>query len=135
MSILYVSYFVTVRTCPFKQNLLPSYHWFHMGFPDTINFANFADYMFCNEHVNFLITYSFDFHNEELLSYYISFLRLVVHTDIFICIHNFFKIFFGRCDCVTMCMQLTNDCFEKYFSSLCKGNKWKVEQEYNFTAC
>ncbi|CAI9766435.1 unnamed protein product [Fraxinus pennsylvanica] len=34
-------------------------------------------YMFCNEHVNCLITYSFDFQNEELLSYYISFLRAI----------------------------------------------------------
>ncbi|KAK6147411.1 hypothetical protein DH2020_018323 [Rehmannia glutinosa] len=32
-------------------------------------------YMFSNEHVNYLITYPFDFRNEELLSYYISFLR------------------------------------------------------------
>lgn len=38
---------------------------------------NFADYMFSNEHINHLITYSFDFCNEELLSYYISFLRCV----------------------------------------------------------
>lgn len=35
-------------------------------------------YMFSNEHVNYLITYSFDFRNEELLSYYISFLRFAV---------------------------------------------------------
>ncbi|KAL5549471.1 hypothetical protein UlMin_004702 [Ulmus minor] len=34
-------------------------------------------YMFSNEHMNFLITYSFDFRNEELLSYYISFLRAI----------------------------------------------------------
>ncbi|KDP41114.1 hypothetical protein JCGZ_03244 [Jatropha curcas] len=34
-------------------------------------------YMFSNEHINFLITYKFDFHNEELLSYYISFLRAI----------------------------------------------------------
>ncbi|KAF2309881.1 hypothetical protein GH714_005477 [Hevea brasiliensis] len=34
-------------------------------------------YMFSNEHINFLITYTFDFHNEELLSYYISFLRAI----------------------------------------------------------
>lgn len=34
-------------------------------------------YMFSNEHINFLITYAFDFHNEELLSYYISFLRAI----------------------------------------------------------
>ncbi|KAK1269880.1 hypothetical protein QJS04_geneDACA013941 [Acorus gramineus] len=34
-------------------------------------------YIFSNEHINYLITYSFDFRNEELLSYYISFLRAV----------------------------------------------------------
>ncbi|KAL3533286.1 hypothetical protein ACH5RR_006807 [Cinchona calisaya] len=34
-------------------------------------------YMFSNEHINNLITYSFDFQNEELLSYYISFLRAI----------------------------------------------------------
>lgn len=34
-----------------------------------------ADYLFSNENINSLITYSFDFRNEELLSYYISFLR------------------------------------------------------------
>ncbi|XP_027329410.1 protein TRANSPARENT TESTA 9-like [Abrus precatorius] len=34
-------------------------------------------YMFSNEHLNYLITYSFDFQNEELLSYYISFLRAI----------------------------------------------------------
>nr|XP_019707440.1 LOW QUALITY PROTEIN: protein TRANSPARENT TESTA 9-like [Elaeis guineensis] len=34
-------------------------------------------YIFSNEHMNFLITYSFDFQNEELLSYYISFLRAI----------------------------------------------------------
>ncbi|KAK7411971.1 hypothetical protein VNO78_03416 [Psophocarpus tetragonolobus] len=34
-------------------------------------------YMFSNEHMNYLITYSFDFCNEELLSYYISFLRAI----------------------------------------------------------
>ncbi|XP_034699301.1 protein TRANSPARENT TESTA 9 isoform X4 [Vitis riparia] len=34
-------------------------------------------YMFSNEHINYLITYTFDFRNEELLSYYISFLRAI----------------------------------------------------------
>ncbi|KAJ4845753.1 Protein TRANSPARENT TESTA 9 [Turnera subulata] len=34
-------------------------------------------YIFSNEHTNFLITYKFDFRNEELLSYYISFLRAI----------------------------------------------------------
>ncbi|KAL6660439.1 hypothetical protein ACP70R_001985 [Stipagrostis hirtigluma subsp. patula] len=47
-------------------------------------------YIFSNEHINFLITYPFDFRIEEMLSYYVSFLRL--------------------------------------------GDKWEVEQEYNFFA-
>ncbi|GAB4838299.1 Protein TRANSPARENT TESTA 9 [Ancistrocladus abbreviatus] len=34
-------------------------------------------YLLSNEHINYLITYSFDFRNEELLSYYISFLRAI----------------------------------------------------------
>ncbi|KAH7674728.1 CLEC16A/TT9 N-terminal protein [Dioscorea alata] len=34
-------------------------------------------YIFSNEHINYLITYSFDFKNEELLSHYISFLRAI----------------------------------------------------------
>ncbi|XP_010046920.2 protein TRANSPARENT TESTA 9 [Eucalyptus grandis] len=34
-------------------------------------------YLFSNEHINYLITYSFNFDNEELLSYYISFLRAI----------------------------------------------------------
>ncbi|KAG0475216.1 hypothetical protein HPP92_014902 [Vanilla planifolia] len=34
-------------------------------------------YIFSNEHMNYLITYSFDFQNDELLSYYISFLRAI----------------------------------------------------------
>ncbi|VVA99608.1 unnamed protein product [Arabis nemorensis] len=34
-------------------------------------------YLFSNEYVNYLITYKFDFQHEELLSYYISFLRAV----------------------------------------------------------
>ncbi|OAY83352.1 uncharacterized protein LOC109727145 isoform X2 [Ananas comosus] len=34
-------------------------------------------YIFSNEHINYIITYSFDFRNEELLSYYISFLRAI----------------------------------------------------------
>ncbi|XP_065848454.1 protein TRANSPARENT TESTA 9 [Euphorbia lathyris] len=34
-------------------------------------------YMFSNEHINFLISYKFDFRSEELLSYYISFLRAI----------------------------------------------------------
>ncbi|KAF6155650.1 hypothetical protein GIB67_034745 [Kingdonia uniflora] len=34
-------------------------------------------YIFSNEHINYLITHSFDFRNEELLSYYMSFLRAI----------------------------------------------------------
>ncbi|ERN07456.1 uncharacterized protein LOC18435675 isoform X2 [Amborella trichopoda] len=34
-------------------------------------------YIFSNEHINSLITYKFDFRNEELLAYYISFLRAI----------------------------------------------------------
>ncbi|CAN1284333.1 Protein TRANSPARENT TESTA 9, partial [Linum perenne] len=34
-------------------------------------------YMFSNEYINFLITYTYDFRNEELLSYYMSFLRAI----------------------------------------------------------
>ncbi|KMT03645.1 hypothetical protein BVRB_8g189840 [Beta vulgaris subsp. vulgaris] len=34
-------------------------------------------YLFSNEHINYLISYSFDFRNDELLSYYISFLRTI----------------------------------------------------------
>ncbi|XP_012703235.1 uncharacterized protein LOC101765333 isoform X2 [Setaria italica] len=34
-------------------------------------------YIFSNEHINFLITYSFDFRIDEMLSYYISFLRAI----------------------------------------------------------
>lgn len=47
------------------------------GFSKMFLFAC-ADYMFSNEHVNYLITYPFDFRNEELLSYYISFVRFVI---------------------------------------------------------
>lgn len=34
-------------------------------------------YIFSNEHINYLISYPFDFRNDELLSYYISFLRAI----------------------------------------------------------
>ncbi|XP_058207833.1 protein TRANSPARENT TESTA 9 isoform X2 [Rhododendron vialii] len=43
----------------------------------SIMIQNLKNYMFSNEHINYLITYSFDFRNEELLSYYISFLRAI----------------------------------------------------------
>ncbi|KAJ0031585.1 hypothetical protein Pint_13982 [Pistacia integerrima] len=66
-------------------------------------------YMFSNEHINYLITYSFNFRNEELLSYYISFLS------------------FWPCyaDCVI------------HWHALClwQSNKWKAKQEYNIFAC
>ncbi|XP_057429268.1 protein TRANSPARENT TESTA 9-like isoform X2 [Lotus japonicus] len=42
-----------------------------------IMIQNLENYMFSNEHMNYLITHSFDFRNEELLSYYISFLRAI----------------------------------------------------------
>jgi len=35
-------------------------------------------YIFSNEHINFLITFPFDFRIDEMLSYYISFLRFVI---------------------------------------------------------
>lgn len=38
----------------------------------------FADYLLSNEHMNHLISYSFDFRNQDILNYYISFLRFVV---------------------------------------------------------
>nr|XP_043628478.1 protein TRANSPARENT TESTA 9 isoform X2 [Erigeron canadensis] len=34
-------------------------------------------YLFSNEHINFLVTYSFDFRNEELLHHFISFIRAI----------------------------------------------------------
>ncbi|GJT97350.1 protein transparent testa 9 isoform X1 [Tanacetum coccineum] len=43
----------------------------------SLIYALFIHYLFSNEHINFLITYPFDFRNEELLSYYISFLRAI----------------------------------------------------------
>lgn len=47
-----------------------------------------ADYLFSNEYVNYLITYTFDFQHEELLSYYISFLRYF-----FLLLSRFQKVF------------------------------------------
>jgi protein CLEC16A len=38
-------------------------------------------YIFSNEHINFLITYPFDFQIDEMLSYYISFLRFVNQSE------------------------------------------------------
>ena len=58
---------------PFHPNTIG---WFWWKF--------FADYMFSNEHINYLITYTFDFRNEELLSYYISFLRFVVLISLYL---------------------------------------------------
>lgn len=36
-----------------------------------------ADYLFSNNHVNDLITHKFDFSDEELLAYYISFIKTI----------------------------------------------------------
>ncbi|GFP84384.1 protein clec16a homolog [Phtheirospermum japonicum] len=89
-------------------------------------------YMFSNEHVNYLITYQFDFRNEELLSYYISFLRFALEFCCFMLslivlsilsytsLHHFLEF----------CLPDTG------FSTACglgKGNKWEVEQGYNFS--
>lgn len=54
-----------------------------------------ADYLFSNEHINYLISYSFDFRNEELLSYYISFLRFVY---LFSLIHSLSGMLFMKND-------------------------------------
>ncbi|KAG7029852.1 Protein CLEC16A-like protein [Cucurbita argyrosperma subsp. argyrosperma] len=40
-------------------------------------------YLFSTEHINKLITYAFDFRNDELLSYYMSFLRFVLNCLLF----------------------------------------------------
>ena len=52
--------------------------------------------MFSNEHINYLITYTFNFRNEELLSYYISFLRFVVLISLYPSYSNysFLPLFF-----------------------------------------
>lgn len=42
----------------------------------------FADYLFSNEYINHLISYKFDFRNEELLAYYIIFLRYWTKGDL-----------------------------------------------------
>lgn len=87
--------------------------------------------MFSNEHMNYLITYSFDFQNEELLSYYISFLRFVFGFFVVLMIiddHPIYKFsatstfsdMFGCYVCVVWAV---------------KSNKWKARQEYNFFAC
>lgn len=71
---------LSVLTRTFLLANVPRCSIFHILVSDTIHLVYFADYMFSNEHINFLITYAFDFHNEELLSYYISFLRSVYIT-------------------------------------------------------
>ena len=52
---------------------------------------NFTDYLLSNNHVNCIIVHKFDFSDEEVMAYYISFLKtlslkLNVHT-----IHFFFN--------------------------------------------
>jgi len=62
-----------------------------------------ADYIFSNEHINCLITYSFDFRNDELLSYYISFLRFANILDLSVsfmcfccfCFSNYFTLYWS----------------------------------------
>ncbi|KAH1262059.1 Protein TRANSPARENT TESTA 9 [Glycine max] len=46
-------------------------------FVRVLKLGRTVNYMFSNEHMNYLITYTFDFFNEEILSYYISFLRAI----------------------------------------------------------
>ena len=82
--------------------------------------------MFRNEHVNYLIAYPFDFGNEELLSYYISFLRCVK-----IALFQFFVFFFFYLD----------HSVYHFFIWFCncfwteKSDKWETEQGYNFSPC
>uniref|UniRef100_A0A1D1YYN4 Protein CLEC16A n=1 Tax=Anthurium amnicola TaxID=1678845 RepID=A0A1D1YYN4_9ARAE len=47
------------------------------GDPETASPWTSSDYIFSNEHISHLIVHPFDFKNEELLSYYISFLRAI----------------------------------------------------------
>ena len=56
-----------------------------------ILYLNFTDYLLSNNHVNCIIVHKFDFSDEEVMAYYISFLKtlslkLNVHT-----IHFFFN--------------------------------------------
>ena len=55
----------------------------------------FADYLFSNEYINHLISYKFDFRNEELLAYYIIFLRYWTkgdpHTALILLSHSALK--------------------------------------------
>lgn len=44
-----------------------------------------ADYLFSNEYINHLITFPFDFRHEELLAYYIIFLRYHKWKSTFYC--------------------------------------------------
>lgn len=43
----------------------------------NIKSENSIYYIFSNEHINYLVTYPFDFQNDEMLSYYISFVRAI----------------------------------------------------------
>ena len=94
-----------------------------------------ADYMFSNEHMNYLITYSFDIRNEELLSYYISFLRFVLALLVVLIIIDDFP--YPYCLFATIVLPeipLLDMVFQLHVLVV-KSNKWKAEQEYDFSAC
>ena len=60
-------------------------------FFQNISHASMVFYLLSNDHINALITHRFDFHDEELLAYYISFIKalsLRVNVDT---IHFFFN--------------------------------------------
>lgn len=42
---------------------------------DVIIFLTFLDYLLSNNHVNSIIVHKFDFSDEEVMAYYISFLK------------------------------------------------------------
>ena len=41
----------------------------------SFNVIPFLDFLLSNNHVNSIITHPFDFENEEIIAYYISFLK------------------------------------------------------------
>lgn len=64
---------------------------FHSLYVKTNNLFTATDYLLSNNHVNCIIVHKFDFSDEEVMAYYISFLKtlslkLNVHT-----IHFFFN--------------------------------------------
>ena len=90
-----------------------------------------ADYIFSNEHINCLISYSFDFRNDELLSYYISFLRFANILDLFVSF-----IVFAFLITSLFISQHYFKCLRE-FNHYCplQGNKWEVEQANDLIAC